>query len=478
MLSKKHKTAGRVIGVILLSLQMQGCRKTEDIKLSKQTVQLVEQISSVHVSAVYELTALPGEKTKLQDYWKALDYAMGNRNPSSPSKTLTREEAIADTHALFAMLKGLYGCYDYFNQEQQFQKAEEAVLHDLALIRSLDYTAFRSCIRTHLRFLEDQHFLIDQTPLKRALLTHTMKETFEKRKDGFYFQNKKVTTVDKESELDVLLKEDIRHKGHYSYFQKAGEQKTEITIQFEDGEALRQKVVPIASYTTEDAMCEQVIHGVPYIHTARMFYMKSEQEKADAFLETAEEFKSSTAAILDLRGNTGGDLLLAESWYRAFSGSQEGGHINTILKMPLQEARLKEKLQSVEVNQSLSALTAGENWKQLDGLHYVVERNTKGLKKNDTVLFVLQDNKTASAAEHLIDRLHSLDNVVFIGTPTAGMLRGSSFMTVYLEHSSLAVSFGNMLSQFPDSYAKEYYGIEPDIWTSDAAGVVEQLLTQ
>lgn len=27
-------------------------------------------------------------------------------------------------------------------------------------------------------------------------------------------------------------------------------------------------------------------------------------------------------------------------------------------------------------------------------------------------------------------------------------------------------------------YAKEYYGIEPDIWTNDASALVEQLLTQ
>ena len=108
----------------------------------------------------------------------------------------------------------------------------------------------------------------------------------------------------------------------------------------------------------------------------------------------------------------------------------------------------------------------------------MVERRSEKQIKNDTLLFVLQDDQTASAAEHLIDRLHSLDHVAFIGTPTAGMLRGSSFLTVYLKHSSLEVSFGNMLTQFSDSYAKEYYGIEPDIWTNDASALVEQLLTQ
>ena len=405
--------------------------------------QLAEQIDQTRKTEAYKLPAMPKEKSSLQKYWKALDYALENQHASSPSRTLTKKEAREDTTALFAMLKELYGCYAYFNQSDAFAQAEEAILQDIERIRELDYTAYRSCIRTHLRFLEDQHFLIDQMPLKRPMVTFTMQDTFEKRKDGFYFKDKRVTAIDEETKLETVLKEDALHAGRYVYYQKTNEQKTEVTLHFAKETVQRQKVLPLTAHPSDKAILEKEIQGVPYVHTARMFYAKREQEKADAFFKTAEKFKDSKAAILDLRGNSGGDLLVAEDFA-----------------------------------QSLSDLRKKEAWKQLDELHAVVERRSEKQIKNDTLLFVLQDDQTASAAEHLIDRLHSLDHVVFIGTPTAGMLRGSSFLTVYLKHSSLEVSFGNMLTQFSDSYAKEYYGIEPDIWTNDASALVEQLLTQ
>ncbi len=463
--------------VILLSLQLQGCRQGQDeVEIPWKTEQLAEQLRRMRETKSYDIPDMPNEQSSLQNYWSALDYALNNQHASSPSRTLTRKEAREDTQALFAMLRELYGCYAYFNQDNAFAQAEEAILQDIAQLRKLDYMAYRSSIRTHLQFLEDQHFLIDQTPLKRAMVTVTMQEPFEKKADGFYFKNKRVTAIDEETKLETVLKEDALHAGRYVYYQKTNEQKKEITLHFANKETQRQRVAPLATHHADKAILEKDIHGVPYVHTARMFYAESEKEKADAFLETAEKFKESKAAILDLRGNSGGDLLVAEAWYRIFANTTAGGHLQTLLKLPLREPLLEEKFQSKRTGQSLSALRKGEDWKQQDVLHYMVERGVTQQKKNDTLLFVLQDDQTASAAEHLIDRLHSLDHVVFIGTPTAGMLRGSSFLTVYLKHSSLAVSFGNMLTQFPDSYAKEYYGIEPDIWTNDASALVEQLL--
>ena len=175
--------------VVLLSLPLQGCRKGQDeVKIPWKVEQLAEQIDQTRKTEAYKLPAMPKEKSSLQKYWKALDYALENQHASSPSRTLTKKEAREDTTALFAMLKELYGCYAYFNQSDAFAQAEEAILQDIERIRELDYTAYRSCIRTHLRFLEDQHFLIDQMPLKRPMVTFTMQDTFEKRKRRILFQ--------------------------------------------------------------------------------------------------------------------------------------------------------------------------------------------------------------------------------------------------------------------------------------------------
>ena len=58
-------------------------------------------------------------------------------------------------------------------------------------------------------------------------------------------------------------------------------------------------MLPLTAHPSDKAILEKEIQGVPYVHTARMFYAKREQEKADAFFKTAEKFKDSKAAILD-----------------------------------------------------------------------------------------------------------------------------------------------------------------------------------
>ncbi|MFQ7536973.1 MAG: hypothetical protein ACLRL6_06225 [Clostridium sp.] len=199
------------------------------MKIPWKTEQLAEQIDQTRKTEAYKLPAMPKEKSSLQKYWKALDYALENQHASSPSRTLTKKEAREDTTALFAMLKELYGCYAYFNQSNAFAQAERQSCRT-SKDRELDYTAYRSCIRTHLRFLEDQHFLIDQTPLKRPMVTFTMQDTFEKRKDGFYFKDKRVTAIDEETKLETVLKEDALHAGRYVYYQKTNAQKTEVTL--------------------------------------------------------------------------------------------------------------------------------------------------------------------------------------------------------------------------------------------------------
>ena len=142
--------------------------------------------------------------------------------PGSKSRAKAEEAGLtvldtAEEMCIRDRLKELYGCYAYFNQSDAFAQAEEAILQDIERIRELDYTAYRSCIRTHLRFLEDQHFLIDQTPLKRPMVTFTMQDTFEKRKDEFYFKDKRVTAIDEETKLETVLKEDALHAGSYVY---------------------------------------------------------------------------------------------------------------------------------------------------------------------------------------------------------------------------------------------------------------------
>ncbi len=83
MLLKKSKPAGRIMMMILLSVLLQGCSK--QVEIPKQTKQLAAQLSQQRQSTVYSTPSLHYEKKHLQDYWKALDYALEHRNAASPS---------------------------------------------------------------------------------------------------------------------------------------------------------------------------------------------------------------------------------------------------------------------------------------------------------------------------------------------------------------------------------------------------------
>lgn len=196
------------------------------------------------------------------------------------------------------MLKELYGCYDFFNDKQAFDQARKAVLSDIQQLPAFDYAAYRSSLRARLRFLEDQHFLIDQTPLRHAMITMTMQEAFEKRKGGYYFQNQQVAAIDNETKLDALLKPDVLHKGQHMYIQKVEEQKSEITIHFKNGEAQVHKVYPVASQSVTKAMEQKELDNVLYVHPARMFYMDSEKEKADAFWKLQRHLEAARQPYL------------------------------------------------------------------------------------------------------------------------------------------------------------------------------------
>ena len=147
--------------VVLLSLPLQGCRKGQDeVKIPWKVEQLAEQIDQTRKTEAYKLPAMPKEKSSLQKYWKALDYALENQHASSPSRTLTKKEAREDTTALFAMLKELYGCYAYFNQSDAFAQAEEAILQDIERIRELEEKIY--CLETIIQNIHEGIILTDR----------------------------------------------------------------------------------------------------------------------------------------------------------------------------------------------------------------------------------------------------------------------------------------------------------------------------
>jgi hypothetical protein len=98
-----------------------------------------------------------------------------------------------------------------------------------------------------------------------------------------------------------------------------------------------------------------------------------------------------------------------------------------------------------------------------DDSHYYVYPSDKTIK-NENMLIVLINRNTGSGAEYMIDYLHHLENVLFIGMPSAGMANGSTLGEMALQNSNISFSFGNIWRQANPVYFKEGRGYLPDLW--------------
>lgn len=121
--------------------------------------------------------------------------------------------------------------------------------------------------------------------------------------------------------------------------------------------------------------------------------------------------------------------MLSYAWSHSYAKQRISGYGTRILRLPLHEEKFKQ-LMDEETDQSLASLLEDGNYQKHDNLLYIEEPYMgKKLIENKSMLLVLQDETSASASEMLIDELHTMENVIFIGMPSAGAISGSAMST-------------------------------------------------
>ena len=98
---------------------------------------------------------------------------------------------------------------------------------------------------------------------------------------------------------------------------------------------------------------------------------------------------------------------------------------------------------------------------------------------NDHILFVLVDQYTCSAAEHLVAALLNKENVILVGTNTSGSLLGEGSINAVLPNSHIDLMFGNVIHlYYDDTVFTELSGFSTDIWVNgDAVQSVLNLIS-
>ena len=95
--------------------------------------------------------------------------------------------------------------------------------------------------------------------------------------------------------------------------------------------------------------------------------------------------------------------------------------------------------------------------------------------ENATPLMVLVDDRTGCLGELAVNMLRQVENVVLVGTNTAGNMLCPSGIQIYLPGSGVCVAFGDHLTLEADGGSIEYRGYEPDIWCDSRDGVSKAL---
>ena len=468
----------KYIGILALLILCAGCSNKEPIKVPSQVQELAASVQKEHEQIQKKPIeeALYADEHDLDAYFKTFRYLIDHTGKHSPERTFSYREAKADVDQLFDIFKTVYGNYEAFGGDEIFQKAQEDILYDLSLEEPLTYDYFSYVLRHRLSFIQDSHVQIDYQDLHRPMLLYGLKNPVAfKKKDGVYeLSGREVKAMNGKRDLDTYLKPSLQQgKVSYDLYIQTRAVIDHVQVTYADGTTKDLELAPITPAYDENASFHTATkQSIPYMALTRMAFPELSEDSAEEVeeaLDYAKELQDSPVAILDLRGNTGGNQLLVDSWCKAFTGEQVQGNIISMLKLPLTDKRFTTY--GIDWSQDPAEVLKQNTYQKLNDLIYIGSNNIKDKKMidSDTILFVLQDGYTASAAESLIDYLHNVKKVIFVGTPTRGMITGSSFMTIYMEHTSLQVSIGNLSNSADSSYAREYYGIQPDLWVQGDA---------
>jgi len=140
-----------------------------------------------------------------------------------------------------------------------------------------------------------------------------------KEQDAYYQQNKKHNKIfsinSTPSENWMKLSIDSDGNLVYCISDLSTRQSENVSISYEDGTV--EKVVLEKSnsktYNSRKLFSNEKVNNIPIV-SIRSF----EDQKADeSFLNTAEEIKNSPVAVLDLRGNKGGWLIMCSNGYKS-----------------------------------------------------------------------------------------------------------------------------------------------------------------
>ena len=378
---------------------------------------------------------------------------------------LTYAEAVSDVELYFKALKYGYGAYEYFGGDTKFNKAKQQILNKLSGKSTVSFGTFREYLKDAMSFVADTNFSIDGESGTRKYTKdyqyyYNASQKFSKDSKGYYKTlNGKKWYYKSCSTKNVTMQKSLTTTGDIVYspvlFCAKANAVKKSTITLVNGKSKKKETV---KWTTSKAFGANELsqdpnfeylekNNIAYISVRNFYSGFGYDDELSQFVESGTSAQNAEMIIFDIRSCSGGGNSYVSEWIKNFTGD------NYVLNEAF--------------SRIYTALTGETYGKEV----YDININTGYMIKNNIPIIVLVDDQCANMGEYMLLGLRSLENVIVIGSNSAGDWLASNQGDYTLPNSGLQISFGSSLQFDYQIKNVDGKGYTPDIWCDPSKAI-------
>jgi len=414
-------------------------------------------------------------------------------------RTISAEEAAEDVARFFTLLTHGYCGYGFFRERGDFDAAEAAILSELQSRSRWSTSDLPPLIHRHLDFIHDCHLKLGQEPFCQhqdfwydtGLDVSLSDAGYSFASDGATYTVQSINGSDPAAHLfpSLTLEGDPMYRlGTLS----AGEP-APLQVTARRGDDLRTFEVKLrrSDPYAGDRFDSRRRGGVPVVRAGSFgdYYGRELTE----FLETADTYRDEPYAVVDLRGNGGGNTNWPYEWIRRFTGQSPAfRHVLTelisrttrvgranLFRQAVATVRKEDKPRAEADLRRYQAEAERFEDPAKEAYWTELQIPSESTIANDGTLVVIFDREVASAGEGMLLYLHQqVENVLFVGENSLGALNFGQVTAHQLPHSKLPVILSVKLNLSMDLEFREEIGYTPDLWVAVPPGYFDHPLTR
>lgn len=383
-------------------------------------------------------------------------------------ETISYAAAAQDVDLLFRALRSAYGAYYYFGADA-FDSAQAEIMDWLSGRTLVNTGELGAVIADAFSFLRDAHAAIVDKSYESQLrykYHYCPGQNFQKDAQGYYrmiggekWYFKAFSDPRTRMEYTLTTAGEIVSSPVLFCI---GEEETPGSVTLENGagqtmtQTLNWRVSQERGAENGDAdftLLEQ--QGVAYLSILN-FQSRCEADQ-NRFMASGSQLRDAKLIIFDLRSNGGGTGHYSETWVQNFCGSK-----------PAVPQAYSERFSPL-----LSEYQRKNGRDDESGAYgtFEIEYTNGRFLRNDIPIIVLLDDDCGSAGESALNFLRSMENVLVVGSNSAGYQLSGNAVEIILPNSGLPADFGTTCRFMYSTENVDFKGYEPDIWCNPKTAV-------